>query len=284
MTFTVKVSGLNGSLSLASNNGKYTVSPSTITKAQAASGCTVTVTYEPTTVGSTDNGTITISGGGAENKTVSLTGKCVAGYITVTPNPLDFGTLTPGKSLTKSFTVTTNVPGTLSSTYGDSGTGGFENIPSVTQGGTYSITFHPNQAGNYGGFINISDSKHVASARFAFEGKCVKPTITVNPESIWCGSVPYGDGSHSTKTFTVTGSNLTGSLAVKSSDKTIFSVSPTTITADQAAAGATVTVTYTPSTIHVGNKTDTGEITVSGGGAEDKKVNVSGRGINAGQY
>ncbi len=117
-TFTVTGANLTGSLTVSSDNSKYTVSPSTITKEQAASGCTVTVTYEPTTVGSTDNGTITISGGGAENKTISLTGKCVAGYITVTPNPLDFGTLEPGKSLTKSFTVTTNVPGTLSSTYG----------------------------------------------------------------------------------------------------------------------------------------------------------------------
>ena len=113
-------------------------------------------------------------------------------------------------------------------------------------------------------------------------GTCVDPTITVTPDSIWCGNVPHG--SQNTKTFTVTGSNLTGNLTVNSSNKVVFSVSPTSITPAQAAAGATVTVTYSPSTIHQGNKRDTGTITVSGGGASSKTVAVSGRGIEASPY
>ncbi len=72
-TFTVTPANLTGNLTIASNNGKYTVSPTTI--AQDASGAqTITVTAAPTAWDDVMAGTITISGGGlTSNKTVTLT-------------------------------------------------------------------------------------------------------------------------------------------------------------------------------------------------------------------
>ncbi len=94
------------------------------------------------------------------------------------------------------------------------------------------------------------------------------PELTVNPTSL---SFTGQTGETYTKTFTVTGTDLRGDVNV-SSNSGVFAVSPTTITAAQAAAGATVTVTYIPTTAGTQN----GTITISSSAAEDKTVTVTG--------
>ena len=72
MTFTVTPANLTGDLSIASNNAKYTVSPTSIAQA-TTDETTITVTASPTATTDDMAGTITISGGGiAAGKTVSL--------------------------------------------------------------------------------------------------------------------------------------------------------------------------------------------------------------------
>ena len=72
MTFTVTPANLTGNLSIACNNAKYTVSPTSIAQA-TSTATTITVTAAPTSTGDNMTGTITISGGGlTENETVSL--------------------------------------------------------------------------------------------------------------------------------------------------------------------------------------------------------------------
>ncbi len=71
-TFTITPSNLTGNLSIASNNAKYTVSPTSIAQS-TTTATTITVTAAPTATGDNMTGTITISGGGlTENETVSL--------------------------------------------------------------------------------------------------------------------------------------------------------------------------------------------------------------------
>ena len=71
MTFTVTPANLEGNLTIASNNAKYTVSPTSI--AQDATGAqTITVTAAPTAANDDMDGQITISGGGIANKAVTL--------------------------------------------------------------------------------------------------------------------------------------------------------------------------------------------------------------------
>ena len=79
-------------------------------------------------------------------------------------------------------------------------------------------------------------------------------------------------GETYTKTFTVTGTNLEGDITVSKQGSSIFTVSPTTITAANAANGVQVTITYKPTTTGTTNA----YLTLSSTGAESKTVNVSG--------
>ncbi len=73
LTFTVTPANLTGDLTIASNNSKYTVTPTSIAQT-TTTATTITVTAAPTALNDNMAGTITISGGGlTSNKTVTLT-------------------------------------------------------------------------------------------------------------------------------------------------------------------------------------------------------------------
>ena len=76
-TATFKVTGAdltgNVTLTLTDANGVYSITPTTITAANAANGVNVTVTYAPTTYG-TQTASVTVASSGATSKTVSITG------------------------------------------------------------------------------------------------------------------------------------------------------------------------------------------------------------------
>lgn len=96
------------------------------------------------------------------------------------------------------------------------------------------------------------------------------PTLTVNPTSLTVD--PVAVNGTSTKTFTVTGVNLTGSISItKTSGSNFFTVSPSSVTAANANGSNTITVTYAPTA--TGNHTATFTITSSGA---TKTVTVSG--------
>lgn len=95
------------------------------------------------------------------------------------------------------------------------------------------------------------------------------PTITVTPETV--NFEGYIDGTY-TETVTVTGRNLTGNISIAKSGSSYYTVSPTTITPAQAEAGATVTITYKPTTTGTTNAT----LTLSSTGAESKTVAITG--------
>ena len=95
------------------------------------------------------------------------------------------------------------------------------------------------------------------------------PQITVNPTSLeFEGYV----GETYTKTFTVTGANLEGDITISKQGSNNITVTPTTITAANAANGVEVTVTYKPT--NVGNASAV--LTLSSEGASDVTLNVTG--------
>ena len=75
-TFNVSGANLTGdvTLTLTDADGVYTITPTTISAADAMSGKSVTVTYAPTTFG-TNNASITLSSADAEDVTVTLNGQ-----------------------------------------------------------------------------------------------------------------------------------------------------------------------------------------------------------------
>lgn len=101
-------------------------------------------------------------------------------------------------------------------------------------------------------------------------GSTATPTLTVSPTSL---SFSTTAGQAVSKTFTVTGTNLTGNVTLTKTDANgAYTISPTTITAANAANGVTVTVTYSPTAAG----THTGSIAIASSGATSKTVSLSG--------
>ena len=101
-------------------------------------------------------------------------------------------------------------------------------------------------------------------------GSTATPTLSVSPSSL---SFSTTAGQTVSKTFTVTGTNLTGNVTLTKTDANgVYTISPTTISASAAASGATVTVTYKPTAAG----THTGSITIASSGATSKTVSLSG--------
>ena len=96
--------------------------------------------------------------------------------------------------------------------------------------------------------------------------------VTPNPElSVSSTSVAFGNvtvGTAATKTFTVTGSNLTNNVTI-SSNNGALSVSPASLTPTQAQSTATVTLTLTATAAGSGSAT----VTVASNGATSKNIN-----------
>lgn len=93
-TFNVRGINLSGNINIAkSGSNVYSVSPTTISAADASNGVDVTVTYAPTAAGNT-NATLTLTSSGAPSKTVSITGSAQAATptLTVNTNSLTFST------------------------------------------------------------------------------------------------------------------------------------------------------------------------------------------------
>lgn len=270
-TFTVNGTDLRGDVNISSSNTSFTVSPSTLTAAQAQAGATITVTYKPTYSG-TQNGTITVASSGAESKTVSVSGTATTTpKITVNPTSLSMST-TVGTPVTQTFTVTgTNLTGTVYLSC--SGTGFSIDKNNITrtaagQGATVTVTYNPTAVGTHTGTVTLTSSG-AQDVVVNLNGTAVgTPTITVNPTSL---SFNATVGETVTKTFTVTGTDLTGTVYLGVTG-TGFSIDKTSINKNQAINGATVTVTYKPTT----GGTHTGTVTLTSTGAQQVNVSLTG--------
>ena len=101
------------------------------------------------------------------------------------------------------------------------------------------------------------------------ESPAATPTLTVTPTSL---NMSATVGATKTATFKVTGADLTGNVTLSLSGSNVFSISPTTITAANAANGVNVTVTYKPTAYG----TQTATVTVASSGATSKTVSITG--------
>ena len=149
----------------------------------------------------------------------------------------------------------------------------------ATSGATVTVTYKPTAAGTKTATITISGGGLTADKTISLKGTAVVRKITPSTTSLAFGNKKLNTSTK--KTFTVKGTNLTGSLTliVKGANKNMFKIDKTTITASQAASGATVTVTYTPTTVGIHKAS----ISISGGDAESSKtVNLTGKGISNG--
>ena len=94
LTFNITPANLTGDLTIASNNGKYTLSPTSITQATTTTQ-TITVTAAPTAANDDMDGQITISGGGITTQYVTLSATpYIASTVSLVADPVGKGTFT----------------------------------------------------------------------------------------------------------------------------------------------------------------------------------------------
>jgi M6 family metalloprotease-like protein len=106
------------------------------------------------------------------------------------------------------------------------------------------------------------------------KGAITDPTIEVSTNNVNCGATPVN--SSITQTFTVTGLALTGNITLTLNDPNgVFAVNPTVISANNAAMGVTVTVTFSPTAVQPFNAT----LTLASNAAESVTVNLTGQGL-----
>ena len=118
---------------------------------------------------------------------------------------------------------------------------------------------------------NYSDGSNAASnTEQVTLTTVIVPELIVDPETL---ALTTGVGETVTATFDILGANLEGDVTVTLNDENgVYSIEPATISKADAEEGATVTVTFAPTT--------TGEhpatITISSEGAEDVTVTLNG--------
>ena len=180
-TFTVTGINLTGNITITKQGSDvYSVSPTSITAANAAGGVQVTVTYTPTAAGNT-NATLTLASTGAQNVTINLTGTAQAKTPTITVNP---ASLSLAATLSSTVTKTINVSGqfltnNVTVTLNDNN-GVFSVSPTTitaanaNNGTQVTVSFSSANEGNFNGSLtfasNGAESKTVQLTASAAEG------------------------------------------------------------------------------------------------------------------
>lgn len=273
-TFTLKGRYLTGNVSLSVSGTGYTISPTTVSKADAEAGATITVTYTPTAVG-TATGVVTATSSGAENLTVNLSSTTVTKpVLTATATALNFST-SVGTSVKKTVYIKgTNLTSNVSVAV--SGAGFSADVTSITQanatsGKTVTVTYNPTETGTHTGTMTVSATgANPLVIQLNGSANDDTPTLNVSPTSLTFSGVTE---QTYTKTFTVTGANLTGNVTLALNDaNNVYSISRTSVTASQAESGVSITVTYAPNAAGTHNAT----VTLSSTGVASKTVSLTG--------
>ena len=270
-TFTVTGTDLSSNVTISSSNALFTVSPSTLTPAQAAAGATVTVTYKPTAAG-THTGTITVASTGATSQTVTVNGSATTvPRLTADPSSLSFNTEV-GTPVSQTFTLQGfNLTGIVNLSV--SGDGFSINTTAITKtaamnGYEITVTYSPTSSGTHTGTVTLN-SNGATPVTVALTGTATAaPRLTVNPSSL---SFNTEVGTPVSKTFTVQGYDLTGIVNLSVSG-TGFSINTTAITKTAAMNGYEITVTYSPTSAG----THTGTVTLNSNGAQPVTVALTG--------
>jgi len=191
--------------------------------------------------------------------------------ITVNPTSLEFEGYV-GETYTKTFTVTgANLEGDITIT--KQGSNNITVTPTTitaanaANGVEVTVTYKPTNVGNASAVLTLSsDGADDVTLNVTGTAQAKVPTINVDPTSL---SFNSNLTSTVTKTFTVTGLFLTNNVTVTLNDNNgVFSVTPTTITAANAANGVPVTVSFSSEN----EGTFTGSLTIASTGAESKTV------------
>jgi hypothetical protein len=258
--------------------------PASLTPGQTTS---FTVTFAPTTAGSS-SGTVSITSNAPGSPLViNLTGSGTATQATMTinPSPVAFNNVNVGSNSTQTVTLTNTGNAALNiSAATISGAGYTMNLtaPKTINAGAntqFTVTFTPTTSGSSAGSILITSNAAGSPATISLSGTGVatQATMTANPSPVTFPSVNVG--SNSTQTVTLTNA---GNAALNISAATIsgagYTMSLTAPTTINAGANTQFTVTFTPTT----SGSSAGSILITSNAAgSPATISLSGTGMQA---
>ena len=203
------------------------------------STCTVTVYFTPTKAG-TITGTLTVTSNGylSTTTTVALEGEAVG--LTITPNPLAFGSDPVGTTVTKSVTIkgsTTYTSTTLDKDTTDFAISANTCTGTVTTSCSITVKFDPTTTGAKKGTLVVVDSDPTSPQLIGLTGTATSYE-SFTPASVTFANQVINTASKATKiTFKYTGS---GTLSLGSLTPTApFTVNETGITSEACNPGTT---------------------------------------------
>jgi hypothetical protein len=238
------------------------LSPSTLA---AGGSCTITVTFDHTTLGEkTAAVTVSDDAPGYPQQVLNLTGAVVNPTATLSSTSLNFGNQPIDvTSAAQTVTITNSGVGALT-ILGITVTGDFAVTNNcgtrLAQGAqcVVSVTFTPTNPGTRFGIVTISDNAATSPQMISLVGTGVPPTVTPSTTSLTFGSQHVGTSS-APQTVTLT-NNGPGPLTVTSVAPTAeFSELDNCIGTVAASASCTISVYFTPTA----NGTRTGTLTIN---------------------
>jgi hypothetical protein len=257
--------------------------PATI---DAGHNATLTVTYTPTSAGSSTGTISVVNDASSTPLTIALSGAGVQPGLSVSPASFSFGSVVDGQTKAQDFTITNTGTSTLTiSQIGVSGAGysvtGLTTPSSIAAGKstTFSAQFAPAAAGSLTGIVSITSNASSTPAAVALSGTGVAASVTfsASPANLSFGNVNTGNASAKSVTLTNNGNaNMTLSqITVNGKDVHVSGITtPTTIAAGKTAV---LNVTFTP----VSAESVTGNITVTSTQGANAVIPISGSGVQA---
>lgn len=175
-SFTVTGANLEGDITVAASDG-FSVAPTTIAAADAATGATVTVTYVAPTTAETKTGTITLTSDGAQDKTVTVNASAseITYDFTVEPESLDFGEVYVGQSNILAVTIKNNGNDNINPVFTfNNNVFTVEDDSYPVYGGLsqqYNIIYTPVAAGTDNGTVQITIGSQTVTVSLTGKGK-----------------------------------------------------------------------------------------------------------------
>ncbi len=251
-TITLALSGTNASL--------FGLSATSATSAEGLAGKSITITYSPTAEG-THTATLTISSSEFTSFVITLNGTCSNTVVAPTITSPTYTEGSAGANITSfggAASLTENGIYYSTTTGFADGAGTKMAATTATTTGTFSVDVSTLPVGTYyfkAFATNSAGTSYSTQGTFTITGPEQAPSTT--PLVLMGTSVTNALTCTGTKTLLLRISNLATSVSVESSKTDVVTVSPATISPEDAAAGVTLTVTK------VTNGTAT--VTISGG-------------------
>ena len=247
---------------------------------------TFTVTFSPTTEGSTTGSIQIASNTPGPPVTLSLSGTGLQSQAAASPSSVTFSNVTVGSNSSQPITLQNNGNATLTfSKITVAGTGmsisGLTTSSTIAAGGTltFNAVFTPTAAGAVSGSVQLVTNGTPSTVTINLSGSATtsQATMTISPSPVPFGNVNVGGSSNQTVTLTNTG-NATLNITAATISGTGFTTNLTAPQSVKAAASTTFTVTYAPTA--EGSATGSLSIT-SSASATPATISLSGTGMQA---